>query len=405
MRLALSCVLVVVAGCSMGAHDAATDASERADAGMHVTMSDASHPVTRRDAGHDAGTDAEPFDAGSDAGPTDGGPPIIPPNGPLTLSSRGGPVMGSTQLVTIDWSDFPLDDDVRRLGDFLPTSSWIDAVGSEYGVGLRGHSHFTIAGPTPASLHWADMDAVVDDGIASGRWPASPGGDGIDTIWMFFVPPDTNTDWDAAHSVVLHGATPRVLAVVVVLPPDNASMEWAASHETIEALTDPLFATAPAYMGGTPFEVTTYFGPLATEVADVCLGSVMEGGFTLTRSWSNAASLAGRSPCQPWRDGSYVGVEGPTDAVYVPQESTVTIMLDAVGDDPTAEFDVAITEGSDGPLVPSLGAFHVHVGDVVRLTLHVPTTMAPGPWGIRIDSRVGTTTVSACPIRVIPFGG
>jgi hypothetical protein len=77
-----------------------------------------------------------------------------------------------------------------------------------------------------------------------------------------------------------------------------STIEIVASHEFIEAATDPQPINKPTYqflMG------QAWYG----EVADQCAKVYTEGHFTVTTSWSNAVASANTDPCVPAPPGAF----------------------------------------------------------------------------------------------------
>jgi hypothetical protein len=273
--------------------------------------------------------------------------------------------------------------------------------GADYGVSLSGHSHYTLAGSTPTTLSWSALSAVVDTGIAAGTWPDHPGDPTAEPIWLFVVPAGIAIDsFDAAHSAIALDGGHRILAYAHArTPPQTSDLEIAISHEVIEALTDPLVSSGPAWLGTGLFEA--FSGAGEDEVADVCVDRYVEAGHTLATAWSNSQSLAGHSPCQPMAPGTFVGMQGPSGPLLAAPGSYFDVPLIAIGDDPTTAFGLTIV-GAVGPLAPSLDRTIVHVGDTSHLTINVPPDV-PGPYYLRIDSTVGTNLVSTWPIELVPY--
>jgi hypothetical protein len=192
----------------------------------------------------------------------------------------------------------------------------------------------------------------------------------------------------------------------------------AASHEMIEAATDPLpLSATPAYSGVDPGHL---YYPLVLgggEVADLCAqwpSSFFvpdELHYTVQRTWSNAAAAAGRDPCQPELDGEtfFNAVPTLTDTVHVgtaaPPQATLGV---AIAPGTSKVVDVVLYSEADvGPFTVSALSIPVggsnlafawdrttgNNGDILHLTItvnYVDSTYGGEPFVI--ESTLGAET-------------
>lgn len=301
--------------------------------------------------------------------------PVIPDSGPYLIENYGGPVLASPWLVTLTC---PGADDAGRLsgfGDYLPDSGWLKAVGGEYGVGLAGHTHYDVPvdcqRPESRQFTYAVGD-LVDRGIAAGWWPADIGL-GRTVLWMayFSGPGDIRTDGtevggEHANQPLSDGGT-RFLAWASCQR--LHSCEWSASHELIESLTDPYFADTPAWQAP--------WLDRENEVADLCALPFEEGGFTLTRSWSNLAAREARDPCVPTGPNEpYETIWAPVRAVELSVGQKVTVHLLPKGPSTGWPINLSVQpvdlSAPPKPLIASLSSSRASPDSSLTLSIEAP---------------------------------
>ena len=395
----------------------------------------------RPEAGDD---DAGLFDAGlprlTDAGSlTDGqtkpSPPsnIFPaPHGPIPpVTYNGGRVIGAPKVVTVTFDGDAQRSMVESFGDTITATTWWDAVASEYcdtsgkcighGTGgVYGHiaaapaSNFTDSSQGGASSLQTYIDARIQDGTVPPP--------GVDTLYMIYLPSTTTVNLDGAQSCKEFGAyhnamssTPPGAAAPVqfayaIMPRCSSSkgeLTFAASHEIIEAATDPyLSPDRQSYDAfGSDSDAWDLVGG-GGEVGDRCVDftgmgqdSYMESGFLVQRSWSNAAAKASHDPCVPAPSTTkqpYFNVApSVSDMLVMKVGQTKTFDLTAFSDGPTPAFSVDVTEvsqffGGSNVLDLSLDQSTLQNGQKTRLT--VTLTSDPGKGGFaafQVTSTLG----------------
>jgi hypothetical protein len=348
----------------------------------------------------DAGAmDAAVVEAAAEAGAP--AMPTLP-----TVLDYGGPHLASPKVVPIF---FPADPNRASVESFLaalPASAYWAAT-SEYGVGaLSSASSIVMPDAAPSAVTDADIRAVLAAHVqgTAADWPA-----GDQNVYAFFYPSSTkvtakngtvlcNGGWDAYHSNVSTGASAGIPYIVLagcsgvgdgVLDTTTASL----SHELVEAATDPLITSAPAWML-TDMDHVIWEAFPGSEIGDMCEISPQSfdrlvGAFYVQRFWSNAAAAKGEDPCTPAVAQPYF-VAAPvldedvtitngattdtTKGVSVPlgETRTIDVVLHATGPAPAwnvAAFDTSWVKGTSQELVLKLDKTTGHDGDVVHLTI------------------------------------
>lgn len=223
---------------------------------------------------------------------------LVPQN-----SDGGGDVLTNANLVIVTYATYPFADDVEAMIDWVPTSTWLAAVGSEYGVGIPSTlAKVRLSSSPPAFTTTTDFTSYVESQVGS-TVPAPPN---MSTLYAFVLPAGAVFTDPSIGSICnsftgYHDAAPGYAFAVIGTCPghvpiltDAQQVERVLSHEVIEALTDPF---GGGYASRDPNDPWSYIG--GGEVADICNGYTLEQSFLAVRSWSNAAALANEDPCQP----------------------------------------------------------------------------------------------------------
>jgi hypothetical protein len=297
-----------------------------------------------------------PFDAGGDALPDVVASPQV--------LNFGGPVLGTPTFVSVtflgDSLADPLDDFIASVGC---TPYW-HTVATDYGVGD--------AIAAPAARLTEAAPSTIDDTAIRG-WLASKIEKGdpqfprpaLGTVYVVWYPDGTSISLQGSTSChdfggyheggQLTDGTPFSYAVVPRCRGEDqtglASLTLAASHELIEASTDPQPETMPAYS----FPDANHIGwglYVGAEVGDMCEldadDAYVPPGFpwVVQRIWSNRAAWAGQTPCVPADSSSYfyatavptdvamldlVGTPQPYPAVHIAVGTSGTVAVQAIG--------------------------------------------------------------------------
>ena len=322
--VALSCgsisiVMTLLVACG-GSNDSAPAAMSSADAGA-VVMPDAGRalrpPVdaaTPSDEG--AGSDAQPdafvdmSDAG--AGSVDAGPVSIYPQ----LVSSGGPVLTAPHIVPIFFPGYDFTTQVTDFVDKLGATDYWKAATAEYGVGApTAGTPVIVTTPAPAMITDMFIQAFLVDLASTGKL----GTPDPQTIFAVFYPTTTVVtqgmdkscvDFGAYHSNFEWGTVQYPYAVI----PECTNFKTlqgidmvtgAASHEFIEASTDPIPNNDPAFDREDDDHLAWMFFSVGGENGDMCAQNPssfykpMGFDYMVQRGWSNIAAAAGKDPCVP----------------------------------------------------------------------------------------------------------
>jgi hypothetical protein len=271
----------------------------------------------------------------------------------------------------------------------------------------RAHQLLEIAGVERAVGQLQEPAAVVDVAVADGSLPKPVGGL-ADVLYMIYFPMQTTVtgppgtscvDFGGYHNSARQGGVELSYAVVAacqdVLPTltDVEDREGVASHELIEAVTDPVPFNHPSFVFDDP--TSSWFGLLGGEIGDLCQrgdGKEIwrESGFVAQRVWSISAAAADHDPCVPgaatdyvnlvvqparvpriapgghqaitlrgWASGAARGTSWPIEAVSLspmPGEETLTLSAQTIKDGATVSLDVAVPASAQ---VGSLAQFVV----------------------------------------------
>jgi hypothetical protein len=325
--------------------------------------------------GSSAGAGGAPSSSGTTSvGGADAGVPYPAPHAPMPQAvTSQGPVMKAPKIVGITFQGDSLQTDVDTFVTQIAAATpyWSGAT-AEYGVGpLKALGPQHMAETAPATLADSDVQQWLTTQINAdaGAFPQPD----ANTMYVIFYPDATTVtmgggtlcqDFEGYHSdyALTPGGQFVTYAVVGRCPPpvmglaeiDEVTAE--ASHEIIEAATDPLPMDQPAYL--TVDAAHMGWALLGGgEIGDLC-AAFPDSFYTPTgitslvqRVWSNAAAMAGHDPCEPngaspyfnsapvLTDkvtivGSPIGVT--TTGAKIPIGSSKTIELDLYSDAPTS---------------------------------------------------------------------
>ncbi len=364
----------------------------------------------------------------------------------------GGLVLGTPRIVPILYaSDDPtFKTEILAFLDGLPATDYWKTTASEYGVtGATVTAPVIITDPAPTTIDdsaiqpWiADyLNAVGSDAGAAdsgtSAWPAADG----NSIYIVFYPSGTTVttangsggveqscvDFGAYHDEdpLDTGSTPYAVVARCTNYLGHGGIEFvtsAASHELMEASTDPFPTSAPAYddtdFNGSGWDLNAG-GP---EIGDLCkleATSLLEPaglGYVVQRMWSDQAALGGHEPCIPHLAGAgayftaFPDLEGVeaypgyyVSGVTVEPGTSRTIPIYLVSDAPTpGPWTVSATE-QGSPQAPAdpdhlLSFAWDHTtgenGDVVHLTITraaTPTTTSTHGLPLVISSTLTTS--------------
>ncbi len=260
----------------------------------------------------------------------------------------------------------------------------------------------------------SDVQNLLLGLFATNTLPAPP--DDESTIYLVYYPYGSTVAAPAGggtscsgflgyHSAFTYEQTSVIYVVVVDCgdgdswsQPDPAAIEISASHELMEAATDPL---AIYYLGsgdptyaGYVFDLSDTTNPwlaVGDEIADLCDWTSFEdvdAGFWAQRIYSNSeAARSVGSPCVPIPPGeAFEGVSGPIGTLTVSQGLSTTAYFNTWSSGPTANPCLeALSEGGfylrNGSILYLDGGTTVNNGSAVALPIAVPAAPAGGQTG------------------------
>jgi hypothetical protein len=313
----LAAGVVAVAGCQGTASPDQSAAPSRSliDGGA----SDA--PIGARDAAADHG-EAPALDGGANPSGLEN-----PFSLPAAVSS-GGPVLASPHVQAIYFAEFPYAAEMDRLLANLAASPYWKQVTSEYGVGpLTVLPSDQSAVEAPGTVTNVDLPGLFRSALMAHSSTLGP--PRADTIYALFLPPTStlrigsSTFCGRGAPSAFHGElTASGITVPVVVVPTCSSFAGAPSltgadalapplsHELVEAATDPLANTHPAFDTTDPAHIMWTVAVSGGEVADLCENEApnlvipADIGFPVPRVWSNAAARGVGGPCVPMPPGA-----------------------------------------------------------------------------------------------------
>jgi hypothetical protein len=379
----------------------------------------------------------DPLDqvAGETANPTYPAPHAALP----VVDFHGGAIIEHPKIVTVTFDGDESRAMLDAFGDAITSTRWWDAVRDGY---CDADNRCVGRGAGGGHGHLADIaNAAFDDSsdpegssslrdllirnVGSGTLPAPD----ASTIYVVYLPADATVKLDgsalcvalsAYHNFGLYsrraadGET-RVAYAYAVIPScgfTDITATSAASHEIIEAATNPTFRAF--YMRDVAW---TYDG---AEDADLCVthspsdhwedGAAelyREGDWLVQRSWSNAAAVASHDPCVPAPAGvPYFNVapSSTEENVSLHVGAAKTVELTAFSDAPMPDFEVdaeelAVVRGEDGVLDLSLDRTRANNGTKIALTVSVRSKPKTNPVRLFVIAK-GEAATHAWPMTV-----
>jgi hypothetical protein len=227
------------------------------------------------------------------------------------VDTLDGSRLSPLRLVTIVAANEPQGSTLFDFSRALVSSAWWRQLSGEYHLGAASAAA-SLTGPAiMADVTDHDVFEYIRSAVATAGGPPPDG----NTLYLLYLPAGVtvigqgvpNTDcamFGAYHAP--YGTRGDNLAVVQQCsgPYPLEDMTTAASHEIIEAATDPdgngyALPSAAAHEPWTESVWNVPFGNQA-ELADLCEGTFyVENGLVYQRVWSNAAAAGGGDPCIP----------------------------------------------------------------------------------------------------------
>jgi hypothetical protein len=311
------------------------------------------------------------------------------PHGPLPqVTNHGGAIVSNPRVITVTFKNYFFTPDVQAFAKWLPTSNWLSAWKSDYGIqSLTAGGSFVIpTAPPVTDLSTFDAQPYLLSKIADHTLPTPKNGD----VFAFYMPGQTGCNIGGGHGQLDY---PGVQAEFLIMydcsqsisanPDQLATLESTMSHELAEATTDDY----GAWNMDDPLVNTVAGG----EIADLCVfftttTQVSKNAFTFQRIYSNKAAAAGTNPCVPVRadDVIYYNVTTPQRLRTVsPSRSTKTYTFPITGWSTAARdpWGVAVhpqTGPSTFDATPVLSVSQINNGQKATLSMTVPANTPSG---------------------------
>ncbi len=322
---------------------------------------------------------------------------------------NGGPVLAAPTIVTVTFADDPNRAADEAFDRYVAGSSWLADVGAEYGVGDGREVPAELPSTSPAQIDDTGVQNLLAGLLQDGGLPGldqdggapSDGGVQLESaVYVLYFPPSTAVSLGGqplctASSGGYHGeagASGRRFAYAVVgncpdaLPVSpTATLEWTASHEIIEACTDPFPESHSAWAIADP---TAPWGEVGGEVGDLCsflLPQWSADGHTLQRVWSNASASDGGSPCLPAAEPYYGADVEPSGYVAADAGSNVTFTVTGWSTAPVPDFYLYAAPYA-GSFKPTLtpGTTYLNNGGATTLTVGIPAGTPSGSYALAV---------------------
>ena len=362
-------------------------------------------PAPIADAGSDAADVAVIVDSSPEADVQEAAASYPAPHAaPPQVINAGGPVLTAPKLVTVTFASDPLGSSLNEFAMKLGAAKayWSGAT-AEYGVGpIASVVSYVATDSLPVMLDDTDIQAwlqaklegVALDGGAGGDAASDGGGGGpplpandANTVYMIYYPPSTTVtfqgsascqQFDGYHSdFQLPDGSFVTYGVVAECPPmgpglpEIDAVSATASHEYIEAATDPLPQDKPAWSTVDADHIAWQYVGGGGEIGDMCAAyptafyTPTDLPYLVQRVWSNKEAAASHDPCEPDGAEPYFNavpvlndtltIENPmespftTKGVKIPVGKTATVELDLFSDGPTsAPIEVSALDIASG---------------------------------------------------------
>ena len=378
-----------------------------------------------------------PADASDAVSPDSNDGFITAPHAPFPLvPNAGGPIIANPEVVTVTFANDTNRAQEEAFGHWIVGSSWLRAVGADYGVGAGiVVADAELSEDAPATMTSAQLETLLEQGLADGSIPPTAHPD--QAVYMVYFPARTvfteaqylGGYTSCMGNIGYHNyVTPSVGAPFVYTASFNCTSlegqqlsgfgltalqaeEWSASHEIIEAATDPQWSTAPAYQ----VDASDWaWSVLGDEVADLCAYppvTITDDGFVAQRIWSNTLAQAGNDPCAPL-DLSHpyytvqVMTNSPQGVISINAGQTITVTLEGWSTAPVEDWSVTVLQSSDqNGLTGTLSAPTINNGQSLTLTLTLSRTMtSTGDTTLMLQSSHSAHDFHVQPV-VVTFNG
>lgn len=287
-----------------GGADASPDAKPKKDSGPDVV--DAGYQPLGKKCSAPTGPAPTPWT------PDDAGAALRPP----IAASSGGPVLSNPVFVPIT---FDVDDMRAPIEDFIDsvgcTSYW-ETIVRDYGVNdayMAGVGH--LSDKPPAMIDDAQIGSFIRSKIISKDVPYPT----ANTLYVIFYPDGTDISLQGQHSCQAFGGYHNEFTMggtlsvpYAVIPRCGGFGQFdgidevtaTTSHELVEAVTDPLPMSTPAYQLPEPSGIAWALAG-GGEIGDLCEFNQdafyvpNDYPFAVQRQWVNHSAFGVHDPCQP----------------------------------------------------------------------------------------------------------
>lgn len=328
-----------------------------------------------------------PADGGTDGG-THGGFQVAYHAPYPQVVNHGGGVLAHPRLATITFAGYAFTSQVKAFGTNVVTSKWLKAGGKPYGVGTGtyvGNFEFPTSPSTASNTGTASF---IEQHIKAGDLPSAAAGE-APILYMVFYPAGVPislgykgsascSTFAGFHDEAQYSTGKFPYAVIPRCSGSFANWDYiepTASHELIEASTDPWVHTGNGWYLGDPKDP---WSSLGGEVGDLCVDlNVQEGNDIYQRTWSNSAAKAGNAnPCVPDVNQPSFGITtNDTRIITGTAGHNLTIPIRAWTSGTMDPFSLQVfTWSEDFPGQPMLSATSVNNGDIADLQVTVPAS-------------------------------
>jgi hypothetical protein len=338
------------------------------------------------------------------------------PHQPLMqIPDQGGPRIHHPALVTITFAGDSRRAELEAYARWIVGSNWLLTTGASYGVGAG-----TIAGAVvrtetpPATITDVQIENFIATGILDGSIP-TPSTGIADAIYIIYYPATTSISGRCGTMIIQsctqfigdhEGAHAMGLDFAYAVMPDCGhgigEVEIALSHEIIEAASDPISRTNPAYeLNNDVNDPWFLYMGCEVENGDLCElspATTYESGHVAQRIWSNAAAAAGADPCVPADPAMpYFNVTAtPTTVQHVAPGASIDYQLQGWSTAPvptwsitTRVLGVPFNENPPTALTASLSAHTLNNGQTATLHVSVsPLALSGSSAAIEVTSAL-----------------
>ena len=321
------------------------------------------------------------------------------------MVDHGGLHAGRLDLVTMTYPNDALGPTGVAFDAFVLRSQWLRTVADEYGVhGGAQLASYVVGHDAPTAITTSEVLADLAATVPAEQL-VEPSDGGL-TVFVMYLPRATTltddnfgalcTGFDAFHRTAM--------GVAYAMVPDcdgtADSRTILASHEIVEAATDPFFDGI--YADGPDDDAWHYDDN--SEVGDLCEFETTyahEGGYALQRSWSQAATFGAHpDPCVPVPDGdTWADVDPDFTYIAIPAGAQTQIGLTAWASRPDAAWNLDLVINSESDFKPPASLDRIEMTDGARaaVTIGVP---AGTPSGSHAHVHIYSNAAMA-PIEVV----